>query len=49
VVDLTAGQGDRVTLAVDRVTHLPASVSWMSASENLGDVLNTRRLRTMRR
>jgi glyoxylase-like metal-dependent hydrolase (beta-lactamase superfamily II) len=41
VVDLTTGQGDRVTLAVDRVTHLPASVSWMSASENLGDVLNT--------
>jgi hypothetical protein len=41
VVDLTAGQGDRVTLAVDRVTHLPASVSWMSASENLGEVLNT--------
>jgi glyoxylase-like metal-dependent hydrolase (beta-lactamase superfamily II) len=34
-------QGDHLTLAVDAKTHLPASVSWMTSSENLGDVVNT--------
>ena len=41
MVDVTTAQGDRVTLAVDAKTHLPASVSWMTSSENLGDVVNT--------
>jgi glyoxylase-like metal-dependent hydrolase (beta-lactamase superfamily II) len=41
VVDITTAKGDKLTLAVDGTTHLPASVSWMSASENLGDVNNT--------
>ena len=40
-VDIATAQGDRVTLAVDAKTHLPASVSWMTSSENLGDVVNT--------
>jgi glyoxylase-like metal-dependent hydrolase (beta-lactamase superfamily II) len=41
MVDITTAQGDHVTLAVDGKTHLPASVSWMTSSENLGDVVNT--------
>jgi glyoxylase-like metal-dependent hydrolase (beta-lactamase superfamily II) len=41
MVDVTTAQGDRVTLTVDAKTHLPASVSWMTSSENLGDVVNT--------
>ncbi len=41
LVDITTAQGDRLTLAVDAKTHLPAAVSWMTSSENLGDVVNT--------
>ncbi len=40
-IDITTAAGDRVTLAVNAKTGLPLSVSWMSSSENLGDVLNT--------
>jgi glyoxylase-like metal-dependent hydrolase (beta-lactamase superfamily II) len=40
-IDITTAQGDKLTLALDGTTHLPASVSWMTASENLGDVVNT--------
>ena len=40
-IDITTAQGDRLTLTLDGATHLPASVSWMTASENLGDVVNT--------
>src|ERR1700722_107981 len=37
-VDITTASGDRLTLAVNAKTGLPASVSWLSSSENLGDV-----------
>jgi glyoxylase-like metal-dependent hydrolase (beta-lactamase superfamily II) len=40
-VDITTASGDKLTLAVSAKTGLPASVSWMSSSENLGDVVNT--------
>jgi len=40
-VDITTAAGDKMTLAVNTKTGLPASVSWMSSSENLGDVVNT--------
>ncbi len=40
-LDLTTAKGDSVTIAFDAKTKLPASVSWMSSSENLGDVLNS--------
>jgi hypothetical protein len=41
LVDIVTAKGDKLTLALDATTHLPASVSWMTASENLGDVVNT--------
>jgi glyoxylase-like metal-dependent hydrolase (beta-lactamase superfamily II) len=41
VVDITTAKGDKLTLTVDGATHLPMSVNWLSASENLGDVVNT--------
>jgi glyoxylase-like metal-dependent hydrolase (beta-lactamase superfamily II) len=41
VVDITTNKGDKLTLTLDGATHLPASVSWTSSSENLGDVVNT--------
>jgi glyoxylase-like metal-dependent hydrolase (beta-lactamase superfamily II) len=41
VIDLITAAGDKVMLAVDAKTHLPASVMWMTSSENLGDVMNT--------
>jgi glyoxylase-like metal-dependent hydrolase (beta-lactamase superfamily II) len=41
IVGVTTAQGDRLTLALDSSTHLPAWVSWMTASDNLGDVVNT--------
>jgi len=41
LVDLTTPQGDKLTLALDASTHLPVSVSWMTSSDNLGDVVNT--------
>lgn len=40
-IDITTAQGDTISLALDRTTHLPASVSWVTSSENLGDVVNT--------
>ncbi len=40
-IDVTTAQGDRLSLALDAKTHLPASVSWVTSSENLGDVMNT--------
>jgi len=40
MIDITTAQGDHVTLAVDAKTHLPASMRWMTSSENLGDVVN---------
>jgi glyoxylase-like metal-dependent hydrolase (beta-lactamase superfamily II) len=41
IIDITTAQADKLTLALDGSTHLPASVSWMTSSENLGDVVNT--------
>ena len=40
LVDLTTAKGDELTLAVDSTTHLPASVRWLSSSDNLGDIHN---------
>jgi hypothetical protein len=40
LVDLTTAPGDHLTLAVDAKTHLPASLRWLSASDNLGDIHN---------
>lgn len=41
MLDIATAQGDHLTLAIDARTHLPAAVSWMTSSENLGDVVNT--------
>jgi len=38
VVDLTTAKGDKVTLAIDNETHLPAWVSWVGPDNNLGDI-----------
>jgi hypothetical protein len=38
VVDVKTANGDTVTLAVTRATHLPARVTMMAAHPNLGDV-----------
>ncbi len=40
LVDLTIAPGDAVTLALNRTTHLPASMRWLSSSDNLGDIHN---------
>lgn len=40
-IDIATAAGDKLTLAVSAKTGLPASVSWLSSSENLGDVINT--------
>jgi glyoxylase-like metal-dependent hydrolase (beta-lactamase superfamily II) len=37
-VDITTQEGDRLTLAVDRTSHLPSWVEWVGRDENLGDV-----------
>jgi glyoxylase-like metal-dependent hydrolase (beta-lactamase superfamily II) len=41
LIDINTAKGDKLTLALDGTTHLPASMSWMTSSENLGDVVNT--------
>ncbi|HEY7186886.1 MAG TPA: hypothetical protein VH436_10070 [Vicinamibacterales bacterium] len=38
LVDITTAKGDVLTLAVDRTTHLPSRVTYMSDNANLGDV-----------
>ncbi len=38
LVDVVTVQGDRMTLAVNRTSRLPAWVSWMARNENLGDL-----------
>jgi hypothetical protein len=40
-IDIVTAQGHKLTLAIDGPTQLPASVSWITSSENLGDVVNT--------
>jgi hypothetical protein len=39
LVGIITASGNRLTLAVDPTTHLPASVSSLSYNENLGDVI----------
>ena len=38
LVDVTTVLGEKMTLAVDTVTKLPSSVSWMVSDNNLGDI-----------
>jgi hypothetical protein len=38
VLDVVSSQGDRMTLAVDRASRLPAWISWVARNENLGDL-----------
>jgi glyoxylase-like metal-dependent hydrolase (beta-lactamase superfamily II) len=38
IVDLTTAKSDRLTLAIDGETHLPAWISWVGPDGNLGDV-----------
>ena len=38
VLDFTTAKGDRLTLAFDGETHLPAWISWVGPDNNLGDV-----------
>lgn len=40
VLDVTTRQGDQLTLAINASTHLPASLRWLSSSDNLGDIHN---------
>jgi len=40
-VDVTTAAGDMLTLAVDRTTHLPSQVTYMSDNANMGDVAIT--------
>ncbi|MEQ1948971.1 MAG: MBL fold metallo-hydrolase [Bryobacteraceae bacterium] len=39
-LDIVTADGDRLTLFLDPATHLPASVQWLSSSDNLGDIVN---------
>jgi hypothetical protein len=39
-IDLKTAQGDELTLTLDPATHLPASLRWISSSDNLGDIHN---------
>jgi ribonuclease BN (tRNA processing enzyme) len=38
LVDVVTTEGDKVTLAVDRTSRLPAWVRWVARNENLGDL-----------
>jgi hypothetical protein len=38
LLDVTSEQGDLLTLAVDRTTHLPSRLTWMADNPNMGDV-----------
>lgn len=40
LVDVLPAHGDGLTLSIDAATHLPASVRWLSSSDNLGDIQN---------
>ncbi len=40
LLDLVTSKGDELTLALDATTHSPASVRWLSSSDNLGDIHN---------
>jgi hypothetical protein len=38
LVDVVTATEDKLTLAIDNASHLPAWLSWMERNENLGDV-----------
>jgi hypothetical protein len=38
LVDIVSAENDRMTLAVDRTSRLPAWISWVARNENLGDL-----------
>ena len=40
LVDVITPSGDHLTLAIYEGTHLPSSVRWLSASDDLGDIYN---------
>ena len=40
LIDLTTAKHDSLTLPLDAATSLPASIRWLSASDNLGDIHN---------
>jgi hypothetical protein len=39
VIDVITAQGDKMTMAVDNTSRLPAWVSWTARNENLGDLV----------
>ena len=39
-IDLKTAQGDELTLTLDAATHRPASLRWISSSDNLADIHN---------
>jgi hypothetical protein len=38
LIDIVTAESDRMTLAVDRASRLPAWISWVARNENLGDL-----------
>ena len=44
LVDVTTAKGDSLTLGIDRTTHLPSRVTYMSDNANMGDVAMVTRL-----
>jgi hypothetical protein len=38
LVDILTAEGDKLTMAVDRASRLPAWISWVARNENLGDL-----------
>jgi hypothetical protein len=44
LVDITTAKGDALTLGIDRSTHLPSRVTYMSDNANMGDVAIVTRL-----
>jgi hypothetical protein len=44
LVDVTTATGDALTLGIDRITHVPSRVTYMSDNANMGDVAIVTRL-----
>ena len=44
VVDVVTTEGDKLTMAVDRASRLPAWIRWVARNENLGDLTFLMRL-----
>src|SRR5262245_39060721 len=38
LVDILTAEGDKMTMAMDRASRLPAWISWVARNENLGDL-----------